>query len=72
MSKHSVQVWIARRKWTRRWLAEHREVFDRITADGCGGRVDWHRRMPRAYDNKRGLPWSEVRGRYWYPWREQK
>ena len=51
------------------WLRSHPEVFDRITRNQKGGRVSWSQRMPRGYDNKAGLPWSQVRGRYWYPWR---
>jgi hypothetical protein len=51
-------------------LAGMRHVFDRITKDGTGGRVSFFQRKPKNYDNKTGLPWSWVRGRYWYPWRK--
>jgi hypothetical protein len=50
------------------YLKSNPQVFDRITKDETGGRVGWSVRMPRNYDNKKGLAWSLVRGRYWYPW----
>jgi len=58
-----------RTKATLKYLAGRRYLFDRITKDGTGGRVDWGARMPSDYDNKKCLPWSEVKGRYWYPWK---
>jgi hypothetical protein len=59
----------ARREATIEYLASHKHLFDRINKDGTGGRVSFFDRMPRDYDNKACLPWSEVRGRYWYPWK---
>jgi hypothetical protein len=53
---------------TLKHLAGRRDLFDRITKDETGGRVAWAQRKPRDYDNKKCLPWSDVRGRYWYPW----
>lgn len=58
----------SRTRNTVEYLRDNPQVFDRITKDGTGGRVRWHGRMPRNYDNKAGLPWSLIRGRYWYPW----
>jgi hypothetical protein len=57
-----------RTEYTISFLKARKDLFDRITKNGKGGRVAWAQRMPRGYDNKAGLPWSEVRGRYWYPW----
>ena len=62
---------MTRREETLKFLMGRKDLFDRITLDGQGGRVGWHERMPRGYDNKKFLPWSEVRGRYWYPWRKE-
>lgn len=62
---------ILRRQHTLGQLAGMRYVFDRITEDGTGGRVGFFTPMPRGYDNKLGLSWSDVRGRYWYPWKEE-
>lgn len=56
-------------KNTIEFLAGRKDLFDRITRDGTGGRVGWAERMPSGYDNKKCLPWGEVGGRYWYPWR---
>jgi len=53
------------------WLSSHPEVFDRHTKDGTGGRVRWGGRKPRFYDGRECLPWGDVKGRYWYPWRVQ-
>jgi len=54
---------------TLKYLAGRRDLFDRITKDEKGGRVGWAQRKPRDYDSKICLPWSDVRGRYWYPWK---
>lgn len=51
------------------FLSGRKDLFDRITKDEQGGRVGWAERMPQAYNNKQCLPWNEVRGRYWYPWK---
>jgi len=73
MDKQNWEAMIEMRKSqaanTVKQLAGMRNVFDRITKDGKGGRVAWSARKPRNYDSKSGLPWSFVRGRYWYPWR---
>lgn len=52
------------------FLAGHRDLFDRITKNGQGGRVSWSARKPQNYP-KDGMPWSIVRGRYFYPWKEE-
>jgi len=62
---------LVRKVETENYLREHRDLFDRVTCDGAGGRVGWMR-MPGDYDNRRCLPWTWVRGRYWYPWRSQR
>jgi hypothetical protein len=56
---------------TLHFLAGRPDLFDRITKNGQGGRVGWSYPKPRGYDSKVCLPWSQVRGRYWYPWRAQ-
>lgn len=55
----------SRTKNTVAQLAGHPEWFDRFTKDGGRGRIRWAGSMPSGYDNKAGLPWGQVRGRYW-------
>ena len=54
---------------TIKFLSGRRDVFDRITVDGRGGRVRWAGGKPNDYNGREMLPWDQVRGRYWYPWR---
>lgn len=54
-------------KNTAAWLHDHRNVLDRETKDGTGGRARWGRK-PLWYPGSKGgmLPWSSVKGRYFH------
>lgn len=65
------QNFLSRKAHTVTQLAQHPRWFEKWNKDGSGGKVGWMS-MPANYDNVNGLPWTQVRGRYFYPWKEEK